>query len=579
MKYFRRILSMVKPHTRRMTWAILLMIFTAGLNSGIALMVKPLMDDIFVQKRWSMLQLIPVAILLLYFLKGVFEYTQNYLISYIGQRVIMKLRNDLFEHIHSLSLRFFTKNSTGKLMARINYDVSLVSATVSEALPSLIREPLNIWAYLIALFYLNWRWALISMIMLPFVALLINKLGKKLRKVTWRAQEKISDLNILIHETFTGAAIVKAFMMEEKEVERFKHKNREYFNELMKAVRVMALSSPLMEFLGAGALAFVLWVGGLQVFRGQITTGTFFAFVTALLMMYTPIKKLTRVNNIIQQGIAGAERVFEILDTEPDIKSPPNAPEIGLLRNEIEYNQVIFGYEDINVLEDINLIVKRGDVVAFVGESGVGKSTLVNLLPRFYDVTSGVILLDGVDIRNVDLTSLRRLIGLVTQDTILFNDTVRNNITYGSEDATLEEIEEAAKAAYAHRFISRMPHGYHTIIGEKGIKLSGGQKQRLAIARAILKNPPILILDEATSSLDSESERVVQKALENLMKNRTTLVIAHRLSTIQHADKIVVLDRGRIVEIGNHKSLLARKGFYHKLHSLQFRDVKVGDSD
>jgi subfamily B ATP-binding cassette protein MsbA len=564
---------MVRPYISRLIWAILCMVFTAALNSGIALMVKPLMDDIFVQKRWIMLQIIPVAILILYFLKGIFDYAQVYLMNYIGQRIIMSLRNSLFAHIHRLSQRFFAERSTGMLIARINQDVVLIQNTVSEAVASLIREPLNIIGYIFALFYLNWRWAFVAILVLPFVGILIDRLGKKLRKITWSAQERISDLTILLHETITGAAIVKAFMMEDKEIDRFARSNKAYFNELMRAVRVMALSTPLMEFLGAAALAFVLWYGGLQVFKGQTTPGTFFAFVTALLMMYTPIKKLTRVNNQIQQGIAGAERVFEIMDTEPDIVSKPGAPQIAPLKELIEYRSVGFDYGEKKVLKEIDFKVRKGEVVAIVGESGVGKTTMVNLIPRFYDVTTGVILIDGQDIRDVDLPSLRKQIGLVTQETILFNDTVRNNIAYGDLDASSKKIEAAANAAYAHRFINRLPHKYHTVIGEKGVMLSGGQRQRLAIARAILKNPPILILDEATSALDTESERVVQKALENLMQNRTTFVIAHRLSTIQHADRIIVLDRGRIVEMGSHQELLKKQGPYHRLYTLQFQSA------
>lgn len=553
-----------------MAIAILCMVLTAALNSLIAYMVKPVLDDIFINKRWIMLKLLPLAILLLYFLKGAFSYIQGYLMMYIGERVVMSLRNELFAHIHSLSMDFFTKRSTGLIMARINNDVGLVQRAITHSLADLLREPLDIIGYLSVMFYCNWLWAIMAILVLPFVALLIAKMGLKLRRISSKVQQKVADLNVILHETLSGALIVKAFHMEKREIERYQQENRRFFNEQMRAGRVAILSSPLMELLGSFGIAFIVWFGGAQVIAGKSTPGNFFSFMAALLMMYSPIKKLTQVNNDIQHGIAASERIFEFLDAQPSVREADNAVDIPPFSQSIEYRDVCFQYEKQPVLRNINLSVSRGEIVAIVGSSGAGKTTLVSLLPRFYEVSSGSILIDGLDIRAATLRSLRQQIGIVTQETILFNDTVKNNILYGKPEATDSEVIAAAQAALAHDFICQMPQGYETRVGERGVKLSGGQKQRLAIARAILKNPAILILDEATSSLDSKSEALVQKALENLMKDRTTFIIAHRLSTVRGAHRIVVLNQGKIEEIGDHAALLAKNGIYAHLYQTQF---------
>ncbi|MEW5804721.1 MAG: ABC transporter ATP-binding protein [bacterium] len=570
MEMYRRLLKFVQPYWKKMAFAILCMVATAGLNSSIAYMVKPVLDDIFINKRWLMLKILPLILLLLYFLKGVFTYAQNYLMLYIGEQVVMGLRNELFAHLHSLSLDFFTKRSTGLIMARINSDVVLVQRAITRSLADLLREPLDIVGYLGVMFYCNWLWAILAILVLPFVALLISKLGLKLRRITKKVQQRIADLNVILHETLSGVLIVKAFHMEEREVERYKQENRRYFNEQMRAGRVMVLSSPLMELLGAIGIAFIVWFGGARVIAGESTPGNFFSFMTALLMMYGPLKKLTQVNNDTQQGIAASSRIFEFLDARTSVVEAEDAVHIPPLSQCIEYRNVSFQYEKQMVLHDITLRVNRGQIVAIVGASGAGKTTLLSLLPRFYEVTKGQILIDGLDVRKATLRSLRQQIGIVTQETILFNDTVKNNILYGKPTASEDELIEAAQTALAHDFISQMPEGYDTPIGERGVKLSGGQKQRIAIARAILKNPPILILDEATSSLDSKSEALVQKALDNLMENRTTFIIAHRLSTVRGAHRIVVLNKGMIVEVGDHASLLAQKGMYAHLYQTQF---------
>ncbi len=570
MEMYKRLLKFVKPYRKRMALAILFMTFTAVLNSGIAYLVKPLLDDIFVNKRWLILKFLPVFLIVLYLLKAAFTYAQNYFMIYIGENVVINLRIELFAHIHSLSMDFFTKRSTGMIMARINSDVGLVQQAITRAIADLFRSPLNIIGYLAVMFYCSWQWSLMAVVILPFVALLIAKLGMKLRRITSKIQEKVADLTIILHETISGALIVKAFAMEEREVERYRQENRQFFNEAMRAGRVVALSSPLMEVLASIGIAIVIWFGGSQVIAGKSTPGNFFAFLTALLMMYGPIKKLTAVNNTTQQGIAGSVRIFEFLDAKPSVKEAKDAIEMPPFNRSIELSNVSFKYEEKMVLQDINLCVKKGEIIAIVGVSGAGKTTLCNLLPRFYDATSGNIFIDGQDIKNLTISSLRRQIGIVTQETILFNDTIKNNLTYGKPDAPEEEIIQAAKAAMAHEFICQIPGEYNAHIGERGTKLSGGQKQRMAIARAILKNPPILILDEATSSLDSKSEALVQKALENLMQNRTTFIIAHRLSTVRGAHKIIVLHHGRIKEFGTHTDLLAKKGIYAYLYNTQF---------
>jgi len=567
---YRRLLRFVQPYWKKMLIAILCMVATAALNSSIAYMVKPVLDDIFINKRWIMLKFLPLILLLLYLFKGVFSYAQNYLMLYIGEQVVMSLRNELFAHIHSLSMDFFTKRSTGLIMARINSDVVLVQRAITHSLADLLREPLDVIGFMAVMFYCNWLWAILAILVLPFVALLIGKLGLKLRRITKNVQQKVADLNVILHETLSGVLIVKAFHMEEAEVERYSRGNRRYFNEQMRAGRVMVLSAPLMELIGAIGIAFIVWFGGAQVIAGKSTPGNFFSFMTALLMMYGPIKKLTQVNNDTQQGIAASSRIFEFLDAQPSVREAEDAVAIPALSQCIEYRNVSFQYEKQVVLHDINLLVPRGEIVAIVGTSGAGKTTLLSLLPRFYEVTSGSILIDGQDIKKATLRSLRQQIGIVTQETILFNETVKSNILYGKPAATEAELIDAAQTALAHDFICQMPEGYDTRIGERGVKLSGGQKQRIAIARAILKNPPILILDEATSSLDSKSEALVQKALDNLMKNRTTFIIAHRLSTVRDAHRIVVLNKGEILEIGNHASLLAKKGAYAHLYQTQF---------
>jgi len=552
--------------------AMLSMLVVGATTSALAFLVKPALDEIFLKKNADMLIWIPCAVIVIYLIKGACNYTQTILMSFIGQRIVADLRNNLYRQMQLQSLSFFTMNPTGILMSRITNDVGYVQGAVSEAVTSLLKDSFTLICLVFVIFYRDWQLAIIAMVVFPVTIYPISKFGKKMRNIATRTQVTMGSLTTLLQETISGTRIVKAFSMEEYENQRFAKENEHLFKLALKSVSVSAISSPLMEFLGGIGIATIIFYGGYQVIKGVSTPGTFFSFLTALIMLYEPVKRLTNVNNTIQQGIAGANRVFSIIDTIPDIRNDARAVALPKISEGIDIQNVNFRYEEAPVLKNIDISIKAGEVVAFVGMSGGGKTTLVNLIPRFYDVTEGRILIDGHDIRNVTIESLRGQIGIVTQQTILFNDTVRNNIAYGNIEKTEEDIIRAAKAANAHDFIMNLPKGYDTIIGEQGAKLSGGERQRISIARALLKDAPILILDEATSSLDTEAEIEVQDALENLMKGRTTLIIAHRLSTIRNAHRIIVLVSGEIVEEGTHESLLDKKGEYFKFYNMQFKD-------
>lgn len=572
MNEFKRILRLSKPHIPKFLLAMVCMLAVGATTSALAFLVKPALDGIFLAKDVAKLKWIPLIIVAMYFIKGVCSYGQTILMNFIGQRVVTDLRSDLYNHIQKQSLSFFGKNPTGILMSRITNDVNLIQGAVSEAVSSLFKDSFTLVGLIFVIFYRDWKLAIIAVFVFPLTIYPIAKFGEKMRKIATGTQVTMGSLTSMLQETISGTRIVKAFGMEAYEGRRFSKENEDLFRLFMKSVSIRAISSPFMEFLGGLGIAAIVFYGGYQVIQGTSTPGTFFSFLTALIMLYEPVKRLTNVNNTFQQGISAATRVFDIMDRTPGIRNREGAIELPRISRGIEIRDVTFSYGDEPVLRNINLAVKAGEVVAFVGMSGGGKTTLVNLIPRFYDVTEGQILIDGHDIRDVTMESLREQIGIVTQQTILFNDTVRNNIAYGDIQKSEEEIVNAAKAANAYQFIRNLPRGFDTIIGEQGARLSGGEKQRLSIARALLKDAPILILDEATSSLDTESEMEVQGALENLMKGRTTLVIAHRLSTISHADRIIVLVAGEIVEEGTHETLLAKKGEYFKLYNMQFKD-------
>ena len=572
MNVFKRILKLARPHIPKFLLAMLCMLAVGTTTSALAFLVKPALDEIFLNKNASMLKWIPIVIIAIYFIKGACNYGQTMLMSFIGQRVVTDLRGELYNHIQLQPLSFFTKNSTGILMSRITNDVNLIQGAVSEAVTSLFKDSFTLVGLIFVIFYRDWKLALIAMVVFPLTVYPIARFGKKMRKVATGTQITMGRLTSLLQETISGTRIVKAFGMEDYEGKRFGKENENLFRFFMKAVSIRALSSPFMEFLGGLGIAAIVFYGGYHVIQGVSTPGNFFSFLTALIMLYEPVKRLTNVNNTVQQGISAATRVFDIMDITPGIKNSENATELPRISDGIEIRNVTFSYDNEPVLKNINLHIKSGEVVAFVGMSGGGKTTLVNLIPRFYDVTEGEILIDGHDIRDVTMESLRGQIGIVTQQTILFNDTVRNNIAYGDIKKSEEEIINAAKSANAYPFIKNLPEGFETVIGEQGTRLSGGERQRLSIARALLKNAPILVLDEATSSLDTEAEMEVQGALENLMEGRTTFVIAHRLSTISHANRIVAIVNGEIVEEGTHESLLTQKGEYFKLYNMQFRE-------
>jgi len=571
---YQRILKYVKPYWIRILIASLCAIGVSGTTAAAAWLVQPALDKIFIQRNVQLLLMIPFVILIIYFIKGICNYYQSYLMRYVGNRVIMDMRNNLYSHIAVMPMQFYTEHSTGKLMSRLLNDVGIINNAASSSIKDLVQNSITVLALFGVIFYQDWRLAVISCFVLPFAYYPLIKLGRKLRRISRKGQEEISGVTAIMHETFTGASVVKAFGMEESEISKFSEKNYSLFRISMKGVKLTELSTPIMEFIGAAGASLIIWYGGYQVVKGVTTPGTFFSFMTALIMMYTPLKALTRVNSAIQQSIAAAERVFAILDLDSEKAVDKGTRELNGVKEKIELKNVSFRYESSSkhALSDVSFSVEHGKTAAIVGSSGGGKTTIGSLLLRFYEPDAGGIYIDGTDIRNFSLRSLRNQIGIVSQDVILFNDTVLSNISYGKKDISMEEVVTAAKKAYAHDFISRMPDGYNTVIGERGTKLSGGEKQRIAIARAILKDPPIMILDEATSALDTESEHIIQMALENLMIGRTTFVIAHRLSTIRNADLILAMDGGKVAEIGKHEELLRNGGIYKRLYDMQFAE-------
>lgn len=576
MTLYLRILSYIKPYMHRLIFAMFCTIMAAAGNLYIPWIIKDMIDEVLADKNGTMLNWIAASIIAIFVVRGLFWYGQNYLMSYVGQSVIIDIRAAVFKKLQRLSVSFYDKNKTGTIMSYVTNDVNALQSAMVENTIEMITEGFILIGSVVAMIYLDWRLTLFTVCTFPVVLWFMEFFGKKIRKTGGRIQECTADITSVLQESVASARVIKSFVREDYEVDRFDVENRANFRANMKNAQLMATLTPVVELVAAIGVTMIIWYGGNNVINGTITAGSLVAFLTYAVNISNPIKRLTRVIGNIQKALAAAQRVFMIIDMPEEIAESRDAKQLPEVSGKVEFQNVSFAYDDKGtVITDLSFSVKPGEVIAIVGPSGAGKSTIANLLPRFYDVNKGDIKIDGHSVREVTLDSLREQVGIVPQETMLFNGSVYNNILYGRLDATKEEIEAAAKAANAHDFIMQLTDGYETKLGDRGVNLSGGQRQRIAIARAILKNPRILILDEATSALDTESERVVQEALDRLMVGRTSFVIAHRLSTVKNADKILVLEKGNLVESGTHDELLALDGLYAHLYKIQYRNKEA----
>ena len=571
MKNYKRLLKYIKPYIKQLVLAIFCIIMAAGANLYLPWIIKDMIDGVLADKNMAMLNLICVGIVVTFLIRGIFYYGQSYLVSFIGEKVIIDVREIMFKKFQRLPMAYFDKHQTGETMSYITNDVSAIQSALVTQLIDVVTESSILIGSLAMMIYLDWKLSLLTLVIVPVVGQAMKIFGRKLKRNGTVIQERMADITSLLQESISSVRVVKSFAREDYEAERFQRQNKLNFQAAMKNVQLTSLLTPTVEFLAAVSVTFIIWFGGYEVVNGEMTAGALVAFLTYAVNLANPVKRLSRIYGILQKAMAAVDRVFYILDLPEPLQDKEGARPLPEIKGHVTLEHVSFSYKkDVHALSDVSLEVKPGQMIAFVGPSGAGKSTIANLIPRFYEIDEGSIKIDGHDIRDVTLRSLREQIGIVPQETMLFSTTVRENIRYGRLDATDEEVEAAAKAANADVFIRELPQGYDTKIGERGLSLSGGQRQRMSIARALLKNPRILILDEATSALDTESEKIVQAALDTLMVGRTSFVIAHRLSTIFNADQIYVIDNGQVKEHGTHEELLALDGLYSHLYNIQF---------
>ncbi len=572
---YKRILSYIKPYLHILLLALLCTMLAAGGNLYLPWIFRDMIDKVLNAKDYYMLNMISASIVVIFLLRGIFLYGQNYLMSFVGQHVIIDIRSEVFRKLQRLSMSFYDKNKTGTIMSYVTNDVNALQGAMVDNTIELVTEGIILIGSVCAMVYLDWKLTLFTILTFPVVLYFMNFFGKKIRRSGGQIQAATADITSVLQESVSSARVVKSFVREQYEIDRFERENEVNLKANLKNAKYMATLSPTIEFVAALGVTLILWYGGNNVIAGETTAGSLVAFLAYAVNISNPIKRITRVSGHIQKALAAAQRVFDVLDLPEEVKDLPDAKALPAVTGSVSFEHVTFSYNaGDEILHDLSFEAKPGQAIGLVGPSGAGKSTVASLLPRFYDCDSGTICIDGKDIRHVTLDSLRNQVGIVPQETILFNGSVYDNILYGRLDATKEEIEEAAKAANAHDFIMELPEGYNTMLGDRGVNISGGQRQRIAIARAILKDPRILILDEATSALDTESERVVQEALNRLMVGRTSIIIAHRLSTIKNADRILVLDKGKLTEDGTHEELMAKNGLYAHLYRIQYRTNK-----
>jgi len=569
---FRRFLAYLRPYKGRVFIAVVGSLLVAGSNVAIAKLIQPLVDKIIAAGDVSLIKFVPLVVVVLAIIKGFARYGQEYFIKTAGQLVVQDLRNEIYSHSLSLSMGYFSRHSSGQLLSKIINDIGMLQRSAADVLVGGVRESFSLIGLIVLAFYNDWKLASVAFLVLPVAIVPATVIGRKIKNNTRRGLQAMGGLSAILQETYTGIKVVKSFGREKDESSRFFHENQTYYRFIRKVLKYNSATAPIVELLGSLGMAGVAWYGLHRVFSGAITQGELFSFIAAVAMMYGPVKRLSKVSNLVHTSVGAAERVFEVIDEKPEITFSSDPVSLGRAQGAVAFHRVTFAYDSLPVLKGISLTISPGEVVALVGPSGSGKTTMVGLLNRFYDPQEGVITIDGVDIRRLSLADLTGNIALVDQETFLFHDTIMNNIRYGRQDASDDEVVLAARQASADGFIDFLPEKYETSIGDRGLRLSGGQRQRICIARAILRDAPILILDEATSALDTESEAMVQKALVNLMANRTTFVIAHRLSTVRYADTIVVLEGGEIRDVGSHEDLLAKDGLYKKLYEMQFED-------